>query len=446
MGKNGGEGMAEKRIKKLKRQMPLRDGLHVQAYFHDMAAQGLFLNEIGQWYYYFREGEPKEIRYATQVFSDYPTETELEEIAAKGWQLVCRWEKEFVFATEDMTIPDLYDHLEIQRLEVERQITTAEKEGKVPNYPAIFAIVATIGLTIYGKGFSAKTVFDVWKEYWYWLAIFLLGIVFDFFYKRRLQRKKAELEEQHQLREEGRWEDNDIDWHGRRARNTVCIAVLVLLLAATGYYACNMNEETFDMPEKISYAELPVVRVEELQAGDWERYGVPVDLSREGFGIRNGTDFQKDREYKDAKFWSRVQNYGVEYKNLPMAKRKVYMTQYMEEQHTGERTGLQTQYWNYRMELLAERKFEKLTEHVVWGAGIYSGAELDWKDAKREVLDIPKGTLDELIVCKITGEKGERLQILAREGSQLMEMKYKGNVEAEKILTEISRVFASQTE
>ena len=62
---------------------------------------------------------------------------------------------------------------------------------------------------------------------------------------------------------------------------------------------------------------------------------------------------------------------------------------------------------------MAERKFEKLTEHVVRGAGIYSGAELDWTDAKREILDVPKGTLDEVIVCKIIGEKGERLQILA---------------------------------
>ena len=50
-----------------------------------------------------------------------------------------------------------------------------------------------------------------------------------------------------------------------------------------------------------------------------------------------------------------------------------------------------------------------------------------------------------MIVCKIIGEKGERLQILAREGDQLMEIKYKGNVEVEKILTEISRVFQSQT-
>ena len=105
--------MAEKRIKQLKRQMPLRDGLRTQAYFNDMAQRGLFLDEIGQIYYYFREGEPKEIRYATQVFSDYPTQNELDEIAAKGWKMVCRWEKEYVFFTEDMAIPDLYDHLEI---------------------------------------------------------------------------------------------------------------------------------------------------------------------------------------------------------------------------------------------------------------------------------------------------------------------------------------------
>ena len=51
-----------------------------------------------------------------------------------------------------------------------------------------------------------------------------------------------------------------------------------------------------------------------------------------------------------------------------------------------------------------------------------------------------------MIVCKIIGEKGERLQILAREGRQLMEMKYKGNVDVEKILLEINRVFVSQTE
>lgn len=118
--------MAEKRIKQLKRQMPLRDGLRAQAYFNDMAQRGLFLDEIGQIYYYFREGEPKEIRYATQVFSDYPTQNELDEIAAKGWKMVCRWEKEYVFSTEDMTIPDLYDHLEIERLEVERQILDRE--------------------------------------------------------------------------------------------------------------------------------------------------------------------------------------------------------------------------------------------------------------------------------------------------------------------------------
>lgn len=439
--------MAEKRIKQLKRQMPLRDGLRAQAYFSDMAGRGLFLDEIGQWYYYFREGEPKEIRYATQVFSDYPTKEELEEVAAKGWQEACHWEKEFVFATENMQIPHLYDHLEMQRLEVERQITTAEKEGKVPNYPAIFAIVATVGLTIYGKGFSTETVFDVWKEYRYWLAIFLFGIVFNFFYKRRLHRKKEELEEQHQLREEGRWDDREADWHGKRMRNTIVLGVVAVLLCIAAYYGCNINEKTFDMPEKISYAELPVVRVEKLQEGSWERYGVPVDLSREGFGIRNGTDFQRDREYKDAKFWSRVQNYGVEYNNLPAAERKVYMTQYMKDQQTGELTGMQTMYWNYRLKLLAERKFEKMTENVKHlGSGIYSGVELDWTNAKREVLDIPKGTLDELIVCKITGEKGERLQILARDGSQLMEMKYKGNVDVEKILLEISRVFAFQTE
>ena len=436
--------MAEKRIKQLKRQMPLRDGLRAQAYFQDMARRGLFLDEIGQIYYYFREGEPKEVRYATQVFSDYPKQEELDEIAAKGWQLVCRWEKEFVFATEDMAIPDLYDHLEIERLEVERQILATETNGRKPDWFIIVTILIPFVYAIYLNGLKAESLMAAAGRVWHWIAILLFGFVFNYFHRKRLKRKKAELEEQRQLQEEGRWDADDIDWQGKRVRNTVLIGVFAVMVLAAGYYGCNMNEKAFDMPEKVSYAELPVVRVEELQKGDWERYGVPVDLSREGVGIRNGTDFQKNNEYRDAKFWSRVQNYGVEYKNLPMAERKVYMTQYMEEENTGGLTGLQTQYWNYRLELLAERKFEKLSEKM-GRAGIYSGAELDWVDAKRKILDIPKGTLDEVIVCKITGEKGERLQILAREGDQLMEIKYKGNVEIEKILTEISRVFQSQT-
>ena len=439
--------MAVKRIKQLKKQMPLRDGLRAQVYFNDMARRGLFLDEIGSIYYYFKESEPKEIRYATQVFSDYPTKEELEEIKAKGWQEVCHWDKEYVFSTEDMTIPDLYDHLEIERLEVERQILATETYGKKPDWFPMVMILIPLVFALYSKRLKSESLLLAVKEVWHWIAIFLLGFVFNYFSRKRLKRKKAELEEQRQLREEGRWDDRNVDWHGKRMRNTMVLGVVAVLLCIAAYYGCNMNEKAFDMPEKVSYAELPVVRVEELQEGDWKRAGEPVDLSREGFGIRNGTDFQKNNEYRDAKFWSRIQNYGVEYQNLPVASRKVYMTQYMEEENTGELTGLQTQYWNYHLELLAERKFEKMTENVKQrGSGIYSGVELDWTDTKREILDVPKGTLDEVIVCKIIGEKGERLRILAREGSQLMEMKYKGNVDVEKILLEINRVFVSQTE
>lgn len=438
--------MAAKRIKQLKRQMPLRDGLRAQAYFQDMARRGLFLDEIGYLYYYFREGEPKEIRYATQVFSEYPKQEELDEVSEKGWKMVCRWEKEYVFFTEDMAIPDLYDHLEIERLEVERQILATETNGKKPDWFMIVMTLIPFIYVIYRNGFNAESFMIAAGRVWHWIAILLFVVVFNFFARKRLKRKRAELEEQRQLREEGRWDDDDIDWRSKRARNTVLIAVVAAAVLAMGYYGCNMNEKAFDMPDAISYAELPVVRVEALQEGDWKRAGEPVDLSREGFGIRNGTDFRENNEYRDAKFWSRVQNYGVEYKNLPVASRKVYMTQYMEDRLTGELTGMQTMYWNYRLESLATRKFEKLTDKVEHGGGLYSGAELDWADAKREILEVPKGTLDELIVCKLTGEKGERLHILAREGDQLMEMKYKGNVDVEKILTEISRVFASQTE
>ncbi|WP_458406625.1 DUF2812 domain-containing protein [Anaerotignum sp.] len=436
--------MGDKRIKKLKKQMPISDGLRAQAYFRDMAAEGKILDEIGYVYYYFREEEPKDIRYATKAFAEYPSREELAGYAEKGWKEVGHWDTQFVFATEDPNAEELFDHRETERQEVERQLMEAEKGGHIPNYPVIFAIVLTIGLSVYMKGLSVETAAYIWKEYWYWFVFPLIGIAFDFFHKKRLRKKKEELEEQRQLQEEDRWDDSDADWHGKRVKNTVRISILVLLLAVAGYYGCNINEEAFDMPAEVSYADLPVVRVEELQEGDWKRAGIPVDLSREGFGIRNGTDFQGDREYKDAKFWSRVQNYGVEYKYLPVTERKLYMTQYMEDQQTGELMGIETMYWNYRMELLAKRKFEKVAEDVEYAPGMYSGAKLDWIDAERELLNIPKGAFDELVVCRITSEKGERLQLLARYDDQLMEMKYKGTAKIEDILKEIHNVFVSQ--
>ena len=182
--------MAEKRIRQLKRQMPLRDGLRAQAYFNDMAQRGLFLDEIGQIYYYFREGESKEVRYVTQVFSDYPTQTELDEISAKGWKLVSRWEKEFVFATEDMTIPDLYDHLEIERLEVERQILATETNGRKPDWFIVVTILIPFVYAIYLNGLKAESLMVAAGRTWHWVAILLFGYGFNRFNRKRLQRKR----------------------------------------------------------------------------------------------------------------------------------------------------------------------------------------------------------------------------------------------------------------
>ncbi|MBQ3614649.1 MAG: DUF2812 domain-containing protein, partial [Anaerotignum sp.] len=178
--------MAEKRIKQLKRQMPLRDGLRAQAYFQDMARRGLFLDEIGYLYYYFREDELKEIRYATQVFSEYPKQEELDEVSEKGWKMVCRWEKEYVFFTEDMVIPDLYDHLEIERLEVERKILATETNEKKPDWYLILMILIPFGFALYSNGLNVESLMVAAGRAWHWIAILIFGIVFNFFARKRL--------------------------------------------------------------------------------------------------------------------------------------------------------------------------------------------------------------------------------------------------------------------
>lgn len=74
------------------------------------------------------------------------------------------------------------------------------------------------------------------------------------------------------------------------------------------------------------------------------------------------------------------------------------------------------------------------------------GEEAYWRDGTVEWMDVPKGNFDDLHVCRITSQLGERIHILARYGKQFMEVKYSGTAETGEILTEIEKVFAAQME
>lgn len=435
--------MGDKRIKKLKKQMPISDGLKAQAYFHDMAAEGKILDEVGYMFYYFREEEPKDIRYATQVFIAYPSKEELAGYATKGWHEVSHWDTQFVFATEDPTAEELFDHKTTELLEVERRLTEVEKEGRVPNYPILIAIVCAFGIAFFYNGVNAESFWTVWERAWLYIVALLFGVVFSFVQSRRLRRKREELLEQREEDREGRRSILDEDWRGRRRRNTLWIIGIVVLVCVGLYYVGNMNEKIYDMPEEVSYAELPAVRLEQMSDGNWERTGDGLDPSREGIQLEN-IDYMGNADYRSKKRWGELYNYSTEYKYLPLLERKAATTQYLQEKETGETAKMETMYYHYRLELLAERKFDKEDELNMGGTGIYTGDEIYWQDGTVERLDVPKGTFDDLHVCIVTSELGERLHILARYDKQLMKVKYSGNAKIEAILDEINAVFAAQ--
>lgn len=437
--------MGEKRIKQLKRQMPLRDGLRAQAYFHDMAAEGRILDEIGYLYYYFREEEPRDIRYATQVYTEFPPKELLAEYAAKGWKEVGHWDTQFVFATEDPQAEELFDHREIERLEVEQKIMEIDRKlGKGPDFYLLALIVIAFGAAVYYNGFRMESLLAAAGEVWHWIAIFLFGFVVNFFHKRKLLQKKQEMEEQRQQREEGRWDDSDTQWRGKWRRNTAFIGLLVLAMGLFVFYAGNLNEKTLPVPEEISYAALPALRIEALQAGDWLPMGESIDMEKEGIQL-NQVGYELS-DYRTKKSWGELHNYTVEYRFLPHLERKVFLTETLQEETTGESAKQETLYIRYRLEGQAKQKFAKEDENNMGGSGIYIGEEAYWRDGTVEWLDVPKGNFDDLHVCRVTSQLGERIHILARYGRQFMEVKYSGTAETEEILTEMEKVFAAQME
>lgn len=208
------------------------------------------------------------------------------------------------------------------------------------------------------------------------------------------------------------------------------------------YYLADLNEKTFLLTEEV-FAERPILRAEQLAAGDWEPVGESVDLSREGLHPPKKIEYGTE-SYREKKKQGKLHNYGMEYRNLPTLEEKLYTTQSLRERETEEQTELRMTYYRYRTEGLAKGKFEKRMRKIINGAGIYSGEEILWANAERKQIELPDGKFDEICVYLVSAEIGERLEALAWRGNQLMEVTYRGTADAETLLAEIDAVFAKQ--
>ncbi|WP_337759560.1 DUF2812 domain-containing protein, partial [Anaerotignum faecicola] len=85
----------DKRIKKWRSA-----GTLGELYLKEMAEQGLLLEEMTPLKYIFREDEPQHLRYRIEELEHAPTDEERAEYAKDGWQEVCHYELDYVFAKE----------------------------------------------------------------------------------------------------------------------------------------------------------------------------------------------------------------------------------------------------------------------------------------------------------------------------------------------------------
>lgn len=416
-------------------------------YFHDMAAEGKILEEAGYLYYFFREEEPQELYYQAVVFPEYPTEQELEGILAEGWEEVSHWEKEYIFVSERADLYRETGWLQAEKEKVEGEL--GQKEEKTPTLH-IFSWMMTILLLtalFYLSGRGDEGIEALGRSACTAVLFAVAGMVFEFGWNCHLQKRRMQIEK---VQEFGLGNDteDELDWRRSRKRHSCLLVLLGILLIGLCYYAGNFNEKTFDMPKEYTYQALPAVDLRKVQEGDWERARASIDPKQEGFWLRMQTTNLKAGEYKDAKLRAEIQNYGISSAHLPTMREKVFTTQYYQDRQTGAECGIQTEYRAYRMESLAERAFRKKQARAESGSGIYSGAETDWTDAKRERLPLPEGSWDAVAAYRMISQtgKGERLHILLRQGEQLLEIKYKGEAPLERLLEEAEAVFAAQAD
>lgn len=78
------------------------DGNTVQAavYLREMAEQGYILEEMNHLWYVFREDMPAYLQYRLETRTAAPSEAERAAYAEDGWQEVCHYELDYIFAKE----------------------------------------------------------------------------------------------------------------------------------------------------------------------------------------------------------------------------------------------------------------------------------------------------------------------------------------------------------
>ena len=416
----------DKRITKWK-----SSGTLGELYLKEMAEQGLILEDMTYLKYIFREDEPQHLRYRIEKLEHVLTDEERAEYAGDGWQEVCHYELEYVFAKEySADEPEVSQETVLKDLDnkIERE-KKGIRETKIGILIAL--IVAAVCVLAMGKAaLDGDTLLIALRSFG---PTALLAFAGGYWEIRKLRRKKERVEY-------GDIPDEYTNWRKDRMTKAFLVLVGVVLVVGGTYYGGNFNDKTFDLPTRISYAELPAVRLENLTDEPLTRCGDSIDPSQEGFHVN--TNQLDGIMYRSQKLAGGFYNYGVEHRFELRTKRNFDTRQFMQSTD-GTEWRLNTGYRCFRWERDAEKQYnadiaqERAFEETLRQEGDTFGVA--------EEISVEYPAFSEVHLCRTEWSESVSYHVLCRDGEKLTELNYTGKeINPEQLLAEAEKVFAAQ--
>lgn len=408
------------------------EGQDEAAYLRKMAADGWILEDMTHLAYVFREDEPQNYFYQLERREAYLSEEEREKLAAEGWQEVCHYELYYIYCKDGTGIDEAVIEPQIVQKELDRKIREEEERRKQSMTMGVVTLVIAVVIALLIGGFSKILIFPLLLLCMCVLPRMALDHAASNRRIRKLEEKKEDLAD-------GTYEKEDEYRPNRRLWQVIGVVVLLILIGCDLYYRGNFNEKGFTLPEEISYAEVPAVRLERLIDEPLIRTGTAFDPSLEG--LRFETDRAKTLSYDIDKEWGQIKNCGTDYRYIPGMKKKLRTKQQMQNAE-GAEWELDTMYTHYRSKKIAESDFSAEVKHEI---------ELE-KHFQKEGIHFPEieacaaenDFFDELHICRRDFTETTKYHFVCRKGTQLMTVDYHGDDRTEAILTEVEKVFRTQ--
>lgn len=402
-----------------------------ELYLKEMAEQGLLLEDMTHLKYIFREDEPQHLRYRIEELKHAPTDEERAEYAKDGWQEVCHYELEYVFAKESSADePEITQETVLQDLDTKIEW---EKENIRKNKICLLLIPIVLAVCLLIKGrelLQGTTLLMILKAIGPTILVIFVGSLWEI---HRLRQKKERVES-------GDIPDEYTNWRKYRMIKAFLVLVGVALVVGGTYYGCNLNDKTFDLPEKSTYAKLPAVRLESLTDEPLTRCGESIDPAQEGLYM--SANQAEGMMYQAVKRIGGLYNYGVEHCYELRTKRDLETKQYMQDAE-GTEWRLDTRYICFRRERDAEKQYDETIENERLTEKGWQEKGYDFPVPAEISMESP--AFSKVHFCRT--DRGERVSyhVLCRDGGRLMELDYEGQeISPEQLLAEMEKVFAAQ--